>query len=291
MISLLLSILSSTVILILFKVIEKQKLDIFPPIVVNYIAATTFGFSINNTTTEISFSIIQPWIIFTLIIGVMLIGNFYLIGNSTQKAGIGITTVSAKMSFVLPVLYSLLFDINDEINIKKSILILLALTSVVFVIFPNKYESKRSDSIFYPIIIFFGLGVLDALVKYCQHHFINTPESSALFSALNFGVAAIIGVAILFISKNHIKSIFNIKVWLVGTVLGIANFGSMYFLINALNALKFNNSLVFGINNIGVVLASVVIAILIFKERFSKINWIGLILSLIVLIGMIKVFL
>lgn len=291
MISLLLSILSSTVILILFKVIEKQKLDIFPPIVVNYIAATTFGFSINNTTTEFSLAIIQPWIIFTLIIGVMLIGNFYLIGNSTQKAGIGITTVSAKMSFVLPVLYSLLFDINDEINIKKSILILLALTSVVFVIFPNKYESKRSGSIFYPIIIFFGLGILDALVKYCQHHFINTPESSALFSALNFGVAAIIGVAILFISKNHIKSIFNIKVWLVGTVLGIANFGSMYFLINALNALKFNNSLVFGINNIGVVLASVVIAILIFKERFSKINWIGLILSLIVLIGMIKVFL
>jgi hypothetical protein len=110
MISLLLSIVSSTIILIIFKIIERQKVDIFPPIVVNYIAASALGFTINRTSSSVSIETVTPWILISIVIGIMLIGNFYLIGNSTQKAGIGITTVAAKMSFVLPVLYSRSFE-------------------------------------------------------------------------------------------------------------------------------------------------------------------------------------
>ncbi len=290
MLSLLLSILSSTVILIVFKIVEKQKIEIFPTIIVNYIAASILGFSINGTAATTQMGGIGLWIGFSVIIGIMLIVNFYFIGNSTQKAGIAITTVSAKMSFVLPVLFSLLFDVNDLFNPTKGLLIFFAMLSVFLVIYPDKFNTSRSGSILYPVLIFFGLGLLDSLIKYCQYNFINSPESSSLFSAVNFSVAGIIGLIVLLFSRKHIKSLKLGKVWLIGTILGIANFGSMYFLINALNALKYNNSLVFGINNIGVVVASVIIAYLVYKERFSRINQMGLLLALLVLLGMIKIF-
>lgn len=290
MISLLLCIFSSTIILIIFKIIEKQKVEIFPPIVVNYLAATALGFIINGTSSNVSYEMVSPWILVSFIIGIMLIGNFYLLANSTQRAGIGITTVSAKMSFVIPVLYSLIFDANDVIDFKKTVLIILAVASVFFVIYPDKYDTKRAGSILYPILIFIGLGLLDALLKFCQHRFIKDADTTLIFTSINFSVAAIIGLITIVLSKKY-KSLLNFKVWVIGIALGVANFGSMYFLINSLNVLKFDNSLVFGINNIGIVVVSVIVAIIIYKERFSRINWFGLLLSVLVLIGMIKIFL
>lgn len=290
MINLLLSILSSAVIMVVFKIIEKQKTGILSPVVINYITASVLGFSINSTSPTQVFSTSPPWIWFSVIIGILLIVNFYIIGISTQKSGIATTTISAKMSFVLPVLFSLLFDINDKFNISKSVLILLAIVSVFLVVYPNKKNPIITGGILYPILLFFGLGVLDSLIKYCQYNFITTPESASLFSAVNFSIAGIIGITVLLFSKRNLSTLKYLKTWIIGIVLGTANFGSMYFLINALNSLKYDNSLVFGINNIGVVALSVAIAIVIFKERFSIINKIGLVLSMIVLAIMIRIF-
>ncbi|MBI9067770.1 MAG: hypothetical protein JEZ09_10795 [Salinivirgaceae bacterium] len=290
MIDLLLSIASSTIILLIFKIIEKQKVPIFPPIVINYITAASLGFVLNRSNPIVIFSEVPVWIYFSIIIGILLIVNFFFIGNATQKSGIAITTVSAKMSFVLPVLYSLLFDVNDVFTLAKAILLLLAMVSVFLVVLPNKYSLKGKMTIVYPILIFFGLGLLDSLIKYCQYNYISNPESSSIFSGVNFSIAGIIGLVVLLFSKKSRKTILNIKVLILGVALGAANFGSMYFIINALNALKYDNSMVFGINNIGVVVLSVLMAVLVFKEKYSKINWIGLIISVIVLIGMIRIF-
>jgi len=245
---------------------------------------------VNGTNPLTIITALPSWILFSVIIGVLLIVNFYFIGSSTQKAGIAVTTVSAKMSFVLPVLFSLAYDVNDLFSTRKAILILLAIVSVFLVIYPDRSKSFRSMSLFLPVAIFFGLGILDSLIKYCQYHFIHDTASASVFSALNFSVAGIIGLLVVIPSKKHRKSLGSGSVWLTGSVLGAANFGSMYFLINALNELKFNNSLVFGINNLGIVGLSLMIGYLFFKERFTLINRIGFILSMLVLTGMLRIF-
>ncbi len=290
MISLLLSILSSTCILIIFKIIDKQKLHVFPPIVINYIVATVFGLSISTNSISGIVSAPPSWLYLSLIIGVLLIVNFYFIGSSTRTAGIAVTTVSAKMSFVLPVIYSISYDENDVFTSGKLIQILLACVAVFLVVYPKDKISIKEKAVIYPILLFFGLGILDTLIKYCQHHFINDPELTSIFSTLNFMVAGIIGIVIILTNRKTLQQLANPKVWILGTFLGLANYGSMYFLIDALNDLKINSSLVFGINNIGIVAVSVLIAFIIFKERFSKINWVGLIISVIVLILMIRNF-
>ncbi|MGD9992211.1 MAG: hypothetical protein AB7S69_02835 [Salinivirgaceae bacterium] len=290
MVSLVLSILSSTLILFIFKIIEKRQIPLFPPIVVNYLMASVLGFALNGSNPLPLISSVPPWMIFSVLIGILLIVNFYLIGSSTQKAGIAVTSIAAKMSFVIPVLFSLLYDVNDSFSLTKLVLISTAVVAVFLVVRPNSLKAARTHHVMLPVAIFVGLGVLDSLIKYSQYHYIGTAADSSLFSGVNFTVAGLLGIAALLYSRKQRRLLLSWKVWISGAVLGTANFGSMYFLINALNDLKFNNSLVFGINNIGIVVLSVLMAFVLFRERFSLINWAGLLLSLLVLLGMIKVF-
>lgn len=290
MISLLLSILSSTIILLIFKLMERFKISVFPPIVINYIIATFLGFSISSTTFSSVVSNPPDWIWLCVVIGILLIVNFNFIGLSTRNAGIAVTTVASKMSFVIPVIFSLTYDVNDEITTAKIIQLVLAMVAVFMVVYQDGDKKDVRMHIVFPILIFVGLGVLDSMVKYGQYNYVKDTETSSVFSALNFMIAGIIGVVIAIANRKYLKEIIRFKVIIAGTILGIANFGSMYFLINALNDLHINNSLVFGINNLGVVGASILMAFIFFKERFSKINWIGLSVAVTVLILMIKYF-
>jgi drug/metabolite transporter (DMT)-like permease len=290
MISLLLSIASSAIILIVFKLLNRFKINVFQPIVVNYLVASTLGFVLGGTNPAEAISNNISWLPFSLVIGVLLIGNFYLMGTSTQKAGIAVTSVAAKMAFVIPVLFSLLYDVHDKITLSKSIQLILALIAVFLVVYKPEKTIKQSKTFWLPVILFFGIGFLDAIVKYSQYTFVETDKQSSIFSAVNFGIAAIVGIILVISNPGHIKGFACYKPWLTGTILGIANFGSMYFLINALNGLKINNSLVFGINNIAIICVAVLLALLWFKEKFNTINWIGVLLSIGVLFSMIYSF-
>ncbi len=64
----------------------------------------------------------------------------------------------------------------------------------------------------------------------------------------------------------------------------------MYFFIKALNHINLltgkqvQGSIVFGINNIGIVTLGVVIGYLLFNERPTKLNWSGIVLSLLAIV-------
>ena len=59
------------------------------------------------------------------------------------------------------------------------------------------------------------------------------------------------------------------------------NFGSIYFLVRALNYDipihgRVDSSVVFAINNIGIVILSVLLGVLLFRERLSRANAAGM---------------
>ncbi len=289
MLQLLLSILSSTLILILFKWMEKKELPLIGPIVVNYFMAAVLGFVLSDEALVPGQVQEQPWFYFAILIGILLIANFYLIGTSTQKSGITITSIASKMSFVLPVSFSLFYDKGDIFSPQKLLLLLLACVAVVFVVLtPKIHRAKRRVSLL-PLAIFVGLGLLDSLVKYCQYTFIHTASDSAVFSAFNFFFAALVGILVLVLRPAYLKLFTRPYTWIAGLLLGTVNFGSMYFFINALNAIESNSSLVFGINNVGVVALSVFVAVILYKERYTRLNWLGVALAIAVLLMMMVI--
>jgi len=159
---------------------------------------------------------------------------FRLIGQSVLKVGVSTTSVATKMSVIIPILFTVAIEANDTLNPIKIFGIVLALIAVFLISYkPDKGHIQLSTTLL-PILIFVGIGVLDSLVKYAQFRYVSN-DLNPIFSGVTFGIAGLTGILLLPFNRNAAKEFIRIKTWIFGTILGLSNFGSMYFFIGALN--------------------------------------------------------
>ena len=285
MIYLILSIISSASLFVIFRVVHKYGLRNFDVIIINYIIASILGYAISDYDLDIFPLYNNPWFPYAIIIGILFVVMFVLIARSSQTAGIAITTVATKMSVIVPISFSLIYDPTDHITTLKTIGIIIALLSVFFTIYRKRGIKFDPRYLYLPAILFIGMGVVDSIIKFAQFKYIDN-GASTFFSAVLFTIATITGIVTNLIQKKSFKSLTKPKTLFLGSLLGIGNFGSIYFLILALNY-KINptetldGSIVFGLNNIGIVSLSVILGLLVFKEKLTFINWIGVALSIV----------
>jgi len=285
---LLLCILSSTAIFVTFKTINQLNIPAFPVIVINYLVATILGFLIYRGDTGLTSIPASRWLSISIIIGILFILMFFLVAYSTRKAGISVTTVASKMSVIFPIVFSLIIDPSDQLSILKSSAVLIALGGVVLTVYKPEREHPERGIIFIPLLLFVGMGLVDSLVKLAQHQYVSD-EETALFSAILFLNAFISGLLAAIFYRKHNRYFLKGKVWGWGLLLGAVNFGSIYFLVRALHytspsGVHMDSSVIFGANNISIVALSVLIGLLVFKEKLKLINWIGVVLSALALL-------
>ncbi len=233
MIYLILSILSSTAIFILFKFLGHLNIPAFPVIVYNYLFATIPGIFFSIKSIPSGPLTAKPWLPMALIIGILFILMFYIIGLSSKKAGISVTTVASKMSVATPIAFSILYDPGDRLTWIKFAGISLALISVFLIVYRNGGIRVSRQAIYLPFLLFAGMGIVDSLVKYAQYRYIGNGEL-AFFTLILFLVAFVTGLTVLVIKRN-LKSLMDPNILPWGIMLGIANFGSVFFLIRSLN--------------------------------------------------------
>ncbi len=291
MLYLILSIFSSTAIVIIFRLLKNNGVDLTNVIVINYFTATIVGISsgyFSDKLPELSMQEIirAPWLPFAFCIGVSFVATFYVIGFSTQKAGITKTAIATKMSVVLPILFSIIYY-AETISASKIVGILVALVAVLLTVLPNKKSDNESNFIL-PLILFVGAGILDVLVKYTQEEHLND-NVLPFFSSFLFFISFITAFLVSVFRKNKFSNLFKIKALLFGTMLGIVNWGSIFFLIKALGLSSIDSSIVFGINNVGILLAAVIIGALFFAEKLSVKNYIGVAFSIIAILLLFNV--
>ncbi len=244
-------------------------------ITINYAVGLIFGLLIYPDEFSLNSIPQMPWFIFAIIAGVFFILNFLLFALSSQKAGIAITAVSSKMSVVIPVSLGIVV-LGDSIGILKIIGIFAALFAFYLTLKKNQKITFSSEYFYFPFLLFLGNGIIDSLLKYTEHKYVN--DDTILFLSTIFFVSLIIGIIIcssrFFINKRKIK----LKNVIGGSILGLMNFGTTYFLIMAMG--MFQSSVLFPINNVGIVALSALSGLIIFKEKLSLINWIGILLSI-----------
>lgn len=278
MIYLFLSILSSTVIFTTFKISERFKANLVKLITVNYLVAALLGFSFNRFPLSFSDAWSSDWLPYALAIGLSFILMFFLVGYSTRLSGVVVTTIAGKMSMVIPILFSILFFTEKTTFLKVTGLILATLA-----VFLTSYRPSDKKNglllVLLPLTIFVGSGMTDSVVKYAQTYFV--PDTmSLLFSAVVFLTALFLGLLVILCFPRSISKSISVAELIGGTILGIANFGSLYFFILALNNSHLDSSIVFGLNNICIVLFSILIGSLAFGEKLAVLNRIGLLLAL-----------
>lgn len=282
MIYLLLSILSSTVIFITFKVTERFKTNLVNLITINYLAAAILGFRFNRQSFSISGLFSSDWILYALIIGVSYILMFFLMGYSVRKSGMAVTTIAGKLSMVIPILFSVMY-FGEKVNTLKIAGLTLAIVAVLLTSYRPVGKAKNMVLIALPLAIFAGTGMTDSLVKYAQSYHVSN-RISLLFSSVVFLSALISGLLFILLKPKSSSKTITLPELIGGVVLGIANFGSLYFFILTLNNSKLDSSIVFGLNNMCIVLFSILIGWTLFKEKFSNTNFAGVIMAFIAIL-------
>lgn len=280
MLIILLSIICSTLIILTFKVFQRFNLNLFQAIVANYISCVALGWL--PMTQEMEFGTYlfsTPWFPFAAFMGFLFITIFFLIGTTTQLVGVTPATVAMRLTIIFPIVFAFLFY-DESLNALKLIGITLALLAVVMISIKKestahlKNRSKWLLSL--PFIIFFGSGFIDVIVQYVEKTYFSQGSFEA-FIIFVFGTAGVIGFLIFFPQLLMGRVKFHGRSWIGGLILGIPNYGSMYFFFRALNLPNWESSVIFPINNIGIITMASLAAVFVFKEKLSRLNYIGLV--------------
>lgn len=281
MVYLIIAILTSTSIMILFKVFKRYEISVMQAITVNYLVASAFGFSVSSSQVTIKSITAAPWFDMALIVGITFIGGFFLFALSAQKAGVAITAVASKMSVVIPVILG--FTIFGEyISVLKILGILFTLSAFYLIFKKEKGFKIDYRFIILPLMLFIANGSNDSLLKYIQHHFIDSNNDFILFLSTIFFIALLLGSLILGYNMTFKNKKLKFKNIFAGIFLGLLNWYSTLYFLKALSILDV--SVVVPVLNVSIVSLSAITGYFVFKEKLRPINWLGIFLALLAIL-------
>ncbi len=297
MIYLILSILFSTSLVVILRSFEKWNIKTEFGIVFNYLVCCITGFiAMDNKSMIQEIPSWNGWWI-CLLLGFGFILIFLLIGKSTKLLGVATTSIAFKLSFIIPVIIAIIFY-GDALSIMKAIGIATAISAVYFIAYqptaaleqdkePNSTQTSfiHKKAWMLPLLIFVGSGLTDASFNFIQRNYTPIGYDHIVTIMVFFG-AFLSGMMMYGFKKEMYqwKNVFG------GIVLGIPNYGSLYFLLQALKHSGFSPSTLFPLNNLGIVGLSALFGLLLFKETFSSRKIIGFVLAVasIIIIGFIS---
>ena len=278
MIYLLLSILISSCVFVIFKLFDVYKINNLQAIVVNYAVAFSFGVFTSNTAVSITEIASQPWFLGAFCLGFLLITIFNVMGITAQKNGLSVASVAGKMSVVIPVIFGI-FVYQESIGALKIIGIILALVAVYLSSAKSDSSPVKFKNLLFPLLLFVGSGILDSGLKFVEKATVAKGDEP-LFLATIFSCAFVLGVFVIITQSINDRFIFQRENILGGILLGIPNYYSMEFLLKAFKT-DLESSSLFTINNVGIVLLTTFFALMFFKEKLIKKNWVGIFLAII----------
>lgn len=267
-----------------FKLVERWKIDTFQAIVFNYVSCVITGSFVHGTFLNYGQMAEQPWFGWACLMGAVFISLFNVIGFTTQKLGVSVASVANKLSLVIPFVFSVILY-NEKATPLKIAGIIVALVAVVLTCYPRKREETMQQKqprqtwlYLLPLILFVGSGLLDTMIKYVEQGYLHD-ENKDEYLITAFSMAALLGALVLLFQYITGKRKFEIKAVLAGIMIGVPNYFSIWCLLQVLKQYSNNSSAIIPINNMGIVLFSAVVAWMLFKEKLSAINWLGILLA------------
>ncbi len=270
------AIITSSIIFVIFKMFSTFKIDVFQAITVNYIVASLLGYFSSPARITFPQTLSAGWFPYAVISGLFLIATFYIYGISTQKVGIAITSVSGKMSVVIPVSVGFLW-FKEDFNWMRITGIILAMAAFYFTLLRSDSQKAEGRYLILPILLFFGNGFNDSIFKVSQELYIKGEYIN--FLTVAFSVSLLVGLIVLISRTLMTKSKILLRNILAGIILGLFNWFSTYFFLVGLS--HFDLSVFIPVFNVAIVTIAAIIGYLFYKEKLSAINIIGIALAIV----------
>jgi len=282
MLYLLLSVFFTSLVFLILKEFNRFQIDNFQAIVVNYFIAFFIGSWFANSPVNLDLYINQAWTVGAICISLIFIITFNLMAITAQKGGLSVMTIANKMSVVIPILIGVVLY-KENLGAIRFTGIIVALLGVWFT--SKKQDVSKLDKRFWylPLLIFIGSGVADSLINHIQLFYVSQ-NSLAVFSTSLFLFCGLLGVLVCVVKFVTIGLKFTLKNIIGGVVLGVPNYFSIYYLLKALSQPNYESSFIFSINNLLVVLLSVILGVLLYKEKLSKQNYVGIVMSILAIV-------
>jgi drug/metabolite transporter (DMT)-like permease len=262
---------SSISILVLFRFFEKYQVSRLPAIIISYIISVilSFGFSINSLRIE---QFLNYNSLLAIILGLSFFIGFISLSISTRQAGISITSIASNTSVLIPVIVAAI-AYKEEIQLLQWIGLLLVIPAVYLFFKPKTGSLFNQSYLIFPLIIFIISGFNNSLLRQAE----NTGAQSTplLFVGIIFFFALISSLVFTTVKKQSGK--FDKTSIFFGILLGIFNFSSTFFFLKSLGV--YHSALFFPIYNLSYIGIAALVGIVIFKEKFSGINLLGLVMA------------
>jgi drug/metabolite transporter (DMT)-like permease len=278
MIYLILSIICSVTVGVLLKLAKRYHINILQAITWNYLFA--IGLSacfFRPAINDLMLSSIKP---IHLTLGLLLPAIFVFLALSVQKTGLARTDIAQRLSLFIS-LTAAYFIFNENYSVLKYIGIAVGFIAIIFTLYRKSTIQVNYTNWLYPLLVFIGFGVIDVCFKLVSQEKA-IPYTTALF--LIFCIAFVCALSYI----TYLAVVRKIKLQLVnficGCILGLFNFGNILFYMKAHRAMAEEPSTVFAAMNLGVIISGSLIGILLFKEKLSRLNYVGLALALVAII-------
>jgi len=273
MIFLVISILCSVTVSVLLKLARRYKINVVQAVTWNYLFAASLAcFFFKPSIEDLSYKNVNSSY---LLLGVLLPIIFWFLAASVRNIGIVKTDIAQRLSLFIPILASY-FVFGDTFSPLKIAGLIVGFTAIVFTLAKKPSRQETISNWLYPFIVFIGFGVIDVLFKQVAQ-IKSLPYTTSLI--MIFGISFIVslaGIAYFAIAKKDKIQLVN---FICGCVLGFFNFFNILFYLKAHSAMASSPSTVFTAMNLGVIIAGTLVGLLIFKEKLTRLNYIGLFLA------------
>ncbi|AWG22966.1 transporter [Flavobacterium faecale] len=276
MLFLILSILCSVTIGVIFKIARNYSINTTQIVAWNYVFALLLCYLIFKPDLQFV-AANAPWRIY-IPLGILLPTIFLFLATSIKYMGIVKTDAAQRLSLFIPLLAAwLLFD--EEFSSLKLIAFLIALPALVLIL--SKKTDNTSSKWIYPAVVLVGFGIIDILFKQIAIA-TSLPFTTSLIIvfSISFSIITVVVLYNLLFKKVKITALNLV----IGALVGLFNFGNILFYLKAHQAFAKNPSTVFASMNMGVIILGSLIGLVVFKEKLSTKNYIGLLFALVAIL-------
>ena len=277
MIELFITISTFSSMVLLFKYFEIIRVNNLQAITANYFTAgilSILNLSFNIKLSDIFISLRPLFLGLSLIIGLLFVITFNFYAKASQNIGITASTIANKMSMIIPIIIGFLF-LNEDLTTNKFIGISLAIGAIFLSSLGNGKTKLKKNHLILLSLLFLGQGIADAILNWSQNFIINYQNMNLFFGTI-FMSAGFSGLFLIFFKLKNKKMKIKFRNISWGIALGIPNYITLLYFIKSLKSKLFSSSEIFPIINIGVIVVCTLLSIILFKERVTTHNWLGL---------------
>jgi drug/metabolite transporter (DMT)-like permease len=280
MIFLLLAILCSASLPLLFRAFDDWRVNLFWAIPINYFTCMLVGLIFDPALRDVSELASRPWFLLAMLQGFILAVNFYLLAYTAQRAGVSVAALASRLSVAIPAILAFLLY-GDSFNAVKTVGLAAALSSLYLCTATGQDFGVTRAWLrrLLPILVFFMFGCHFTLLKFTQARYLDS-SSYHVYVTTSFFFAFVTSLAI---GLARIRTRVGVRAGdlIAGGVLGLINYGAIYFLVKVLSLEGWQSSQLFPIYSVGVVSVSSLLAMILFKEQLSRLKTFGLVVGLI----------